>query len=437
MVSLGEKTVFLLGLAATILVLSVPLLLRLEYYSGLPMGEEPYYYLSNDGLYSLVTSFLGPFSMVVPVALGAFSYILFFTLLKQLNLRAEVRYISIFMLILTPAFIYTFTFFNPHALSVAVTLAAMTLALSKSRFSKFAATVPICIAVALSFFNALLILFLLAACFFAVKKDRSILFYLFIAFTGTLLLYIQRAAEVQLAFHNIVSGSIAALGTVVGFSAFALLLGAIGFLSDWRKKSFAYATVFYVVLAQLFFGAVANQYTSFLLAVMAAQGFFWLARREWDLTVVRHLTVSLLGLGIFFSAVSYISSIGTMEPNQEMAESLGWLGAQEKGVVLSHQSNGFWISYFAGMPAFVDGFSSTQKVDLANEIFSSRTIEKTKSLLYQNNVKYIWIDPKMPSGEVWSKDSEGLLFLFRDNKTFKSLYDHNNIRILEVLRQDG
>ena len=59
-------------------------------------------------------------------------------------------------------------------------------------------------------------------------------------------------------------------------------------------------------------------------------------------------------------------------------------------------------------------------------------IDETKELLDDYNIKYIFIDNEMKKGLVWN-EKEGLWFSFRNNETFKNLYDKDGIEIWEYI----
>ena len=44
----------------------------------------------------------------------------------------------------------------------------------------------------------------------------------------------------------------------------------------------------------------------------------------------------------------------------------------------------------------------------------------------------IWIDSQMKDGQVWTKEDEGLLFLFSNKETFRRVYNKEGIEIWEV-----
>ncbi|MBR9691538.1 hypothetical protein GOV06_02025, partial [Candidatus Woesearchaeota archaeon] len=77
--------------------------------------------------------------------------------------------------------------------------------------------------------------------------------------------------------------------------------------------------------------------------------------------------------------------------------------------------------------------SLNTKFNDSNTTFYSRNLKTTRSILDKYNIRYIWIDPKMKQGQVWTREEQGILFLFRNSETFKKLYSKDDIEIWEYL----
>ena len=110
--------------------------------------------------------------------------------------------------------------------------------------------------------------------------------------------------------------------------------------------------------------------------------------------------------------------------------SLTFLKEKDAGIVLSHPQKGFWVEYWAEMPAYIDYSDSdfAVRANVTGQIFYSRELERTFDLLESNSIKYVWIDDAMKSGQVWIEEDEGLLFLLRSER-FKRVYYKDGIEI--------
>ena len=126
---------------------------------------------------------------------------------------------------------------------------------------------------------------------------------------------------------------------------------------------------------------------------------------------------------------------------KNIIKSLEWLGknSDKNDIVFSHYSKGMWIEGISKRRVLLD--SNIDYIPYPREtyndsgtLFYSRNLKTTKSLLSKYNVRYVWIDPEMKQGQVWTKEEHGLLFLFRNEETFKKAYAENGIEIWEVMK---
>jgi len=157
---------------------------------------------------------------------------------------------------------------------------------------------------------------------------------------------------------------------------------------------------------------------------------------KWTLKSVKKLTALVLVLSLLFSAGFYIARTSSAIPDDAMIESLEWLREEsDKGdIIFSHYSNGFWIETVSQRPVILDNYynyidSVDMRFNNSEELFFSRNLDNTIELLDKYNVKYIFITPEMKKGLVWEREKEGLLFLFRNEQTFKRVYDQDGIEI--------
>ena len=131
-----------------------------------------------------------------------------------------------------------------------------------------------------------------------------------------------------------------------------------------------------------------------------------------------------------------------MQPDNKAIKSLEWLKhySRQNEIVFSHYSKGFWITNVAERPVVTDKMfeyypNAEERFNDSLEIFYSRNLKNTKSLLEKYNINYIWIDNEMKNGLVWEKEQQGLLFLFRNNETFKNIYNNQGIEIWEIIKE--
>ena len=179
-------------------------------------------------------------------------------------------------------------------------------------------------------------------------------------------------------------------------------------------------------------------YLSIFLVLLAAFGFARLLKQKWNSDFIRNLTIIALACGILFSGLSYINQNASELPNSETVYTLKFINtlSQNDDIVLSHYSNGNWISYFSNKKNFMDSnFEYAPNVNNryheSNVIFQSRDAKVIKNLLDENNISFIYITPNMKESLVWDSDNQGLLFAFENSDLFTRHYNINETEIWE------
>jgi hypothetical protein len=236
-------------------------------------------------------------------------------------------------------------------------------------------------------------------------------------------------------FQNNFHSFIADLGSPIGLSIFALILGVVGIIKTWqfRRKLKNMYLLFIVLILIGFFDIHANIYLTLLFSILAGFAFAHLVNKKWEVESLRRLTILLLIYGLLFSMISYTKRISTSDPNDSIIDALEWLNenSDNQDIILSHHSKGYWIEYFADRPVVFDYIK--QNPSEQHTLLYSRDLDVTKDLLNKSGVKYIFIDSNMKEGQVW-KEKQGLWFLLRNSETFNNVYQRKNVEIWEYKR---
>lgn len=468
---LTEKRVFCFAFTLAFLILLVPLLLRLIYFDGLLMGSETYYHarfaseIAQQGIpkqdsfvfdqrlykanpYHVLLAFTSKFmsielaSMLLPIIFGLMSLVLFYLLLKSLKFSLRIRFLSLLILVSSPAFIATFTLSSPHCFAIFLFLLALYLFLQKKRSFIFLASLIFITNIFFSFFNALITALFLFFYGIHEKKRSQLCFFLcfFILFAGFTYYYpnfITRTVYTK----NVLADFLSDLGANIGFGFFNIILAGLGFVIKWREKKrlpLFYALTIFFLLSLFFLRAHGNAYLNLVLALFASLGFLWLLELKWEISLLKNLIIIVIVCGLVFSSLSYLNRASACMPDESTVESLEWLHsyASPEDVILSHYSYGFWIEYFTKNKAFIDDFKTPNHEKIwedYNTMLYSRRLKNTSKLLSDYDIKYIWVNDDMRHGLVWTREEEGLLFLFRNSETFKKVYDKAGIEIWEYV----
>jgi len=290
----------------------------------------------------------------------------------------------------------------------------------------------------------LVIVILLAHLIKEKSKKAIILLSIIILISAVFMpVYFQEKTEV-LPKENILQSSISDLGALIGIGVFNILLAFIGFVLMWKKKKehiFIFLPLL-VMLISLFYLQPVIIYLNFMLAVLAGHAFIRIRNMDWQVKMIKNLTILLIICGLVFSTISYLNRVSNMQPDNEVINSLDWLKhySKQEEIVFSHYSKGFWISSVAERPVVTDKMfeyypDAEERFNDSLEIFYSRNLKNTRALLNKYNISYIWVDNEMKNGLVWEKEQQGLLFLFRNNETFKNIYNNQGIEIWEVRKE--
>jgi len=227
----------------------------------------------------------------------------------------------------------------------------------------------------------------------------------------------------------------------MGFGIYSLILGLIGLSVVWgRKKQVTGYLLFGFMIVLSFAFPETKLYLNFIVAIFAGYGFLSVIKLKWELDLIKFLTILLVIFGLLFSTLSYITRVTTSSPGNEVVESLVWLqeNSREGEIVFSHPSKGHWIQTISEREVILDSETTylkrfAEKSNDSTTIFYSRNLIDTNFLFDKYDIQYIWIDAEMKEGQVWVREKEGLLFLFRNEETFKKIFENEKAEIWVVL----
>ena len=409
--------------------------------------SRPYVINAYDFLLSALSrlSHISIISRVLPFILGLASLLLFFLLIKG-HLSESLIYATLSILVLSPVFIYAFVLSTPFCLVIFINLLGFYLL---TRNYLFLAAIVFALTPFFGFFHFIITLLLLFSYGIQFRNLKEVflvsvpLVVVSIAYFVPVYLKLGIPGPFNFLGREYLRELFSDLGAFPGFSLFTVFLAGVGIYSTRMKKRrilIVYALLLFL-LGSLYFSNSPIFYLCFILAYLAAAGLVKLISMDWELKQLRDISVVILFIGITFSSITFINTLVHAQPTEELVQGLLALESYPHGNVLSHYSYGYWIEFYSQKPELLDpGFSYApnlaERFNNSLEIFNSRNLERTKSLLDANNVKYILVTQDMKQGLVWSKPDEGIIFLFRNNETFKNVYNYSEIEIWEYLPEN-
>jgi len=456
----NEQNRVLLIIVVCLIFVSAPSAIRLIDGNSSLIGDKPYFNMKvaesiekgenlafpPDPYQYLLSVFENKelLSIVLPIFFGLTSLLLIALILKKIS-DSITRTTTLFILALSPVFIYTFSVSSKYSFVLTLMLAGFLMFTNKgwkNLLASAALFTPLILFGNKEVFTILFLLFLFTLTKKENKKRFAFLFgYLFIL-SAMYNLYIHNNFPMSVhtdfvqtgLFTNVISD----FGAHIGIGFFMFILAFIGSYSLWKNKRENYLMLglFLFTIIAFFVREDFIIYAGMILSWYSGIGLAYIYKRKWEMDILKYLTIITLVSGLLFSAVSYVNVISHSQPTTEQIESFEWMKSElPEGVVFSHYSKGFFIEQTTGLPVYMNGFFKhkpdiNEKYEISEEIFYSRNQKKTKSLL--QGIDYIWIDKDMKNGLVWNEKEEGLLFLLKDNETFKKIYNTHKITIYGV-----
>jgi len=475
----NERNMLLFLLLSALIVLGVTPVVRTVNYDGLMVGPEAYYHtriintiaehglISEDTLvykgrpyvFNLYHLSLAGISRITgfktvalfsPILLGLLSIMFFYLILTELNVKSIVKTVTLFVFLLMPVFIQTFSSLNPESFIIFLQFLSIFLFLKTRHLILRSLTVVIFLLI--SFFGILqtvVVLAVVIALSFRKKHlyPKHTIFMVLITLVSAIILNIYIFGNTALQYRYaefLISDIIFVFGSAHGLSLFAVILAGMGFIINWKFKTRNFmimAFSLFLLLSSLYIDYSVLLVLGVFVAFMGALAVDRILHRKWEFVLLRNLTVLALFCGIIFSTLSYLDVPITEEPTLESKNSLLWLkdNALVRKTVFSHYSNGFCIQYFANSSVLLDtNLGSipdfTQRVDDSIDLFYSRNLGNTTSILDKYEVSHIFITPEMKNGLVWHEEEEGLLFLFRNKEHFENIYNKDGYEIWGYVR---
>lgn len=390
--------------------------------------------LSNKKLSSIIISLIFTLS----------SCILFYLILSLFNIPEKIKFFSSVLLLLSPPFIYLYASYTNYTLLIFFILLFSYLYLKNKNILSFFAIVPI---IFISLPTILLIIpLILILNIIKIEKNTKEKYYLisFISISTIITFIINPSIftinKLFFTERSLFISSISDFGAIIGFGIFEIILAMIGVVILWpktKKHLTIYLSLILSLILSLFIPLILIL-LNFIICYFAAIALFEIYHKSWEILTLKNITIIIIIYGILFSCFSYETRLINSNPTKTEVSALASLKEMPDGIVFSHYKNGYTIEYFAEKKVFTNNKiffikDGTQKLNYSNNLFQSRSLEKTTKLLKDNNIKYIYIDSEMKDGLVFSKRNEGLLFLLDKSTSFKKIYDNDGIEIWQVI----
>jgi len=467
-----RKILIFLSIFALIILLS-PLMMRLASGVSLMFNEESYYNsriaerlikgesLISDNLsgiikpfyvtpYHYLLAFFGLFfniaslSYILPIIFGLLTVILLYLIMTHFDLHKTIKSFTVLFFISSPVFVHTFSYSNHYFSLVFFVLLAIFLFIQEKYIYSIISIPIIGIIYFYGFFNALfiLILFLLFSLYY---KEKHIWFLsaLFLVFLLYAVYSLNNYYFFDIFEKSYLTGFIFEFGSKVGFSIFLILLFIIGFFVTWENKKKIYPV--YMLIIALFTLSFFNSfesllYLSILFSLFASYGFSYLYKKVWELNIMKVCALALILCALLISVLIFILLSSSLEPDIHSLRAAKWIGekVEPNELILSYPSHSFIIQDVAKRKTFIDNIDisfleNSPNKNAFHEILGAQDIESLKSLLIKNEISIIYIDNELKEYSRSIGVERGLLYLLRNNETFKKVYKDKDIEIYRLI----
>ncbi len=437
-----------------VLVLGLPFLANFFQEKPLITGIESYYHLSNAAELHARSFYYAPTYLLlkiipenllflIPFGLALISIILALIVIQKLKRTREFSFFFLLLLIITPAFIYTFTTFSAYSIFLVLLLIGFLLLLQKSIRLRYLSLIPFALTVFQDLFCGIFTLALLSAYFYRYRNERTVRKIYYFAAVSMIILMILGKYLLKIPFllgpfypGNIINDLVSDLGGVSGISIFLLILAIIGVITSLKKKEFyAFYMVLLISLAAFIYNSQAIFFLALATAWLAAEGLLNLLQYKWSFAQLRKFAILLIALCLLFSTLTYLDRYTAMPPLKDDLAVLSWVkeNTPSDAIIFSIPENSYFIQHFAQREAFSAPFSITLsaeelslKQQLASTILESTYLSTTLPILEENHINLIYVTPKMKQS--YPAEEGGLLFLLK-NERFKLIYSSGNYEV--------
>jgi len=457
----------------SLFILLVPFFLRYYYLNGYLMGSESYLnvrlamvvagedqipnydYLSYGGrgfsynlgwpivlsiIYSIIPINIHLISGFLSIFFGLLSILMLYLILYKLKFSKLQRILIVFILILSPAFIYASNLSSSVIVTIALSFISFYLMNSNKKINHALSLLILFLIPLFSFVFGLFVLFILVL--YILIIDRSKLKFLIIAILVMSVSYIYYLFLFGVpepinfkANDNSIINYFSELGANFGLSFFAVVLSLFGLnslKSEKNVKIFIYILFFIsIILASLYLEILF--YFSIMIAIFAGIGLTNLFHDKWESEIIRKTTIFILVVGIAFFGISYIGRTINLEPNVFLVEGIGFLenNVDSKDTVAAHYKLGHYITY-AGIRNIMDSYFiyapklNKRYVDM-NEFFYAQDINAANKFIKDYSVDYIMFDDY----------TYNLLYKNKLRNTYLPYYLNNDKRFRIVFENEG
>jgi len=375
-----------------------------------------------------------------PVLFGIAFAVLFMWLLTALGFSRNNAATATFLLIVTPAFLVSFSTLSQAGFTAMLSLIVISLYFEKNYWdAPWKASGKIFFSISIFFLMILaitsLVGFAITLALMAVLSvfhNRNISTTLFAA-TPSFLLFIPLSIFTDylsmewrsMGFHLFSFREVFTIfGSELGLGFFLLLLYFTGLVImwGWIRHLRPFHIFSLLLVAVSLFNPLLRVYSSLVILVYAVIAIKHLYYTRWELEVAKTGTVILLVCALVFSSLSQVTAIVKAEPGPGAVQALDRLSALPPGIVFSSPEYGFIIQEHSKKKTLIDDnsrFGVDYQIRLLqyNSLLNTSRLKDAEPLLNATGITYFLITPDMKE-RIWHGKEKDLLLLLKNSARF-------------------
>ena len=399
-------------------------------------------YLFINNQVNFLTSFTDSLQLSIPIEIMRIIFyitpIFFIISLEKfyrMYLEEKTLPYAMFFLILSPAFLFHVIVYNTYLLAFSSILLSSFLTLKKKYL--LASVMFLITLILKQEFWLLIVLILLIT---LKKEDKHFDLNALLLFGFSIGIFVLSEA---LDFSDdILSYLISDFGAFIGISLISLILLFLSFfvLREEQQILFKIIPLAILAIATLFNEFYILPFTVFM-SIFLGEGLKRIINMDWESKMLQYMILLLCFVGICMSAYYYVENLSFSGPSQAEMESLEWMKLNvEKGKIISFYKYEPFIRNY-GFDTFTENnyyrtSKKKEKLEIANSLFRTTSLDTAKKIIETNELKYIWINEKMKNGQIFHEKEEGVLLVLENTKNFEKIYSKNNVDIWRYIQNN-
>jgi hypothetical protein len=380
--------------------------------------------------------------IILPLFFGIINLFLFYFTLKKYNLDNKIITINIFLLILSPIFIYI-SISNIKLSLITFFVLCFIYLLKIENKIKYLSFIFILLLFFIEPTTIIIITIGLIIYFYLFNKNYFFIVGFFILGLSSLIINIiflnyNNYFNIQnLTTINLLTNNLTMFGSDLGYNFFIIFLIGFFLIESWKNKNKNFNLYFILIMfiiGIILFEENLKVILNLLLIFISTKAIIGIKNMNWELKTIRNITLFIVIAGILISSFAYVNNINKNLPKKELINSINWIdeNLDDNLIIISNEKNSYLIDYFSNKKAFWLYYNvkkNQEIIDDYNNLMKIRNLENTTKIIEKYNISIFLIDEDTKKEMLNEKKIIGLEFLMKNSEFFKLIYENEKIEI--------